>query len=187
MNLRSVTMGAMMALMVACGGKAETQTGTSGGTPAPSAPAEAAKPAEPAAKPLELKATIDIGAAVMARDPDNTSWKGISIQAPEGAKVDPDGMMIVIDDRRSVGLGGEKDIAEKKQQAQSSSLQKFVKFIVDEPGAIFWEAEGNFLFVANVKLGEDKVKSCTNDGYGTFTKDDAQKLFDACRALKLAP
>ena len=186
MMIRMMVVGSALAMLVACESK-----GTAPAAEAPKAgePAAPAAPAKPEAKPIALDITLDIGAAMMAKDPDDSGWKGISIKAPTGAIVDvsPGGTMIKIDDNMSIGLGGEKDIAEKKKNAQSSSLQKFKRFVVDEPNAFLYETEdGNFLFIANVKLGEDKVKSCQTEGFGTFTQQAAEKLFEACKGLTLA-
>lgn len=188
MMIRSVLFGSALAMLVACGGKGESSA--AGAPAAPAAPAApvAAEPAAPPAKPIELTTKLDIGAAVMAKDPDDTGWKGITIAAPEGAKIDASGggTSLVITDQMAVGLGGENDLAEEKKKAQEDGLQKFVKLIVDAPDAILWEAEGpNFLFVANVKLG-DKVKGCETNGYGTFTRQAAEKLLEACRGMTRA-
>jgi len=187
MMIRSAVLGSTMAFLVACGGKTQAPAGAApSAAEAPAAPTAPAAPAAPPAKPIELTTKLDIGAAVSGQDKDNTSWNGVSIKAPEGAKIDASsgGTMVFITDQMSIGLGGEKDMAEKKQQAQAGALQKFVKFIVDEPNAFLWEAEGpNFLFVANVKLGEDKVKSCETSGYGTFTQQAAEKLLEACKGM----
>ena len=187
MMIRSALFGSAMAMLVACGGKSDTPATGTPAEPAP-APAAPAAPAAPPAKPIELTTKLDVGAAVMAKDPDDTGWKGISIPAPEGAKIDASmgGTSLVITDQMAVALGGENDIAEEKKKAQSDGLQKFVKLLVDEPDAILWEAEGpNFLFVANVKLG-DKVKGCETNGYGTFTRQAAEKLLEACKGMTLA-
>ena len=186
MMIRMMVVGSALAMLVACESK-----GPAPAAEAPKAgePAAPAAPAKPEAKPIALDISLDIGAAMMAKDPDDSGWKGISIKAPTGAIVDvsPGGTMIKIDDNMSIGLGGEKDIAEKKKNAQSSSLQKFKRFVVDEPNAFLYETEdGNFLFIANVKLGEDKVKSCQTEGFGTFTQQAAEKLFEACKGLTLA-
>lgn len=186
MNLRRTVLASLSLFVLACGGKEATPapTGSTGG--ATSAPAEA--PEKPAAKPIELTTTLDIGAAVLAKDPDDTSWKGISIKAPDGAKVDPNpaGLSIVIDDSMSIGLGGEADIAEKKDRAQKDSLQGFKRFVVDTPDAILWETTGgNFIFVANVKLGE-KTKRCETAGWGTFSQQNAETLLEACKGMTLA-
>ena len=174
-----------------------------GGTPAckkdSGAKAPAPKPgdtatgdtkAAPAAKPLELTEKVDIGAAVLKADPDDSGWNGITIAAPKGAVIDTAGgsPSLVIDDHMSVGLGGEKDLAEKRQQAQDDQLQKFARFVVDEPDAILWEGKStidgssNFLLVVNVKLG-DKTKSCTTDGYGSYTQANAEAVLKACRGM----
>ena len=198
------------AMVAACGGKkgdaapsGATETAPAEPVAAPAehvaAPAEpVAAPAEPVAAPaaaIKLAGALDIGGPVMAADADDTSWKGISMTtAPAGAKVDASagGTMLVIDDKMSVGLSSEKDLVEKKKEAQEGSLQKFARFVVDEPDAILWEAKSeidgssNYLLVVNVKLGEEKVKSCSTDGYGTFTEANARKVLEACRSLKLA-
>lgn len=186
MFIRTMVLGSALAMLVACDGKKPA----AGEAPAPVAGApEAPVEKKPEAKPISLDISLDIGAAMMAKDPDDSGWKGISIKAPTGAIVDvsPGGTMIKIDDNMSIGLGGEKDIAEKKKNAQSSSLQTFKRFVVEEPNAFLYEtADGNFLFIANVKLGEDKVKSCQTEGFGKFNQQAAEKLFEACKGLTLA-
>ena len=191
MSLRLWSVVLVVAVVAACGGKKGDAAPSENATEAP----EAAEPVAPPVKTIELAGALDIGGPVMAADADDTSWKGISMTtAPAGAKVDASmgGTMLVIDDSMSVGLGGEKDLAEKKKAAQDHPLQKFVRFVLEEPDAIIWEAtisEGdpsNFLLVANVKLGDEKVKSCDTDGYGTFTEANARKVLEACRSLKLA-
>lgn len=187
MMIRMTLMGSAFALLVGCGSKTETPA------PAPAGEAPVATaPAKPVVevKPLTLDTTLDIGAAVLAADPDDAGWKGLSIKAPAGSKIDTAGgsASVVITDNMSIGLGGERDIAEKKKAAQESGLQKFKRFLVDEPNAILWETDdANFLFVVNVKVGEERIKSCETSGYGTFTQQAAETLLGACKGLIVAP
>lgn len=180
-----LALASLSTLVLACGGKSEGPAAPApGGASTEAAPAPA--PAKPEAKPIgELTVTLDIGAAVMAKDPDDTSWKGISIKAPEGAKLDvsPGGTSLVIDDTMSMAFSMEADIAEKKAKAEKDTLQGFKRFVVDTPDAILWETtDSNFIFVANVKLGE-KTKRCETAGWGTFSQKNAEKLLEACKGM----
>jgi len=173
-----------LAITTACGKDKDGDKTSGAKTGAPTTAAEKA-PEQPR---LEFTEPVDIGAAVMAADPDDTGWKGISIKAPKGAKVDTAGgsPSLVLTDRMSIGLGGEKELTEKRQQAKESQLQKFSRFLVDEPDAILWEATdgstSNFLLVVNVRLG-DRVKSCQTEGYGEFTQANAEAILAACRGM----
>ncbi len=181
----------VIAATAACKKDADAKTPDKKVTGAADKPSTQQPAPEPAEKPLAFTETLDIGAAVLKADPDDTGWKGITITAPKGAAIDTAGGLpsVVITDHMAIGLGGERDLKEKRQQAQDDSLQKFSRFLVDQPDAILWEAKSsidgtpNYLVFVNVKLG-DKVKSCETSGYGNFTQANAEAILAACRGMK---
>ena len=171
-------------LFAACGKKEEKD----GAGTAEKKPTEPAKP-EP---PIELTATLDIGAAI--KDPDDTALKGVKVKAPANAKAEPglSGVTVRIGERQAYELTKAFEpgvhVPKHKKEAQEDKLDKLVKFHIDTPDAILFESkselggENNFHFAAEVKVGDASFK-CYNKGFGNFTKAQAEALLKSCQSV----
>lgn len=203
-----------IALLTACKDKGKDKDkdkAAGGGTSAPGASKAAPAPAAatPAA-PIELTDTVDMGTAIT--DPDENIYKGFKVKAPKGATVEAGltGVQVKVnlpvpDDvakRHGAGIG-EKSyelskaydagyVAEMKGKAQADEVDKLVKFHLDTPTAIIWEAKSvleddasfayTFNFAAEVKVGDTTFK-CTSQGYGQCSKAEAEALLKSCQSL----
>jgi hypothetical protein len=169
---------------VGCDEKGDQATsGQESATPQP-APAKAEKP-------IELTAQLDLGAAVVANDPDDKRYEGIKVKAPAGSKFEG-GAWVALDYK---GKGyeirfefeDENFVQKAKKAAESDQADKLVKLHLDQKDAILWESasalggEHNFLFAATVKVG-DKTLVCRNAGYGMFSKAEAEALLRSCQS-----
>ena len=142
-------------------------------------------------KPIELTDTADIGAAVT--DPDDKSLAGLKAKVPAGAKLEPGltGVIVRIGERQAYEISKAFEpgahVPKHKKQATEDTLDKLVKFHVDTPDAVLWESkselggENNFSFAAEVKVGDASYK-CFNNGYGNFTKSQAEALLKSCQS-----
>lgn len=149
------------------------------------------KPKEPE-KPIELTETADLQTAVT--DPDNKNFVGLKVKVPAGAKLESGltGVLVRIGERQAYELSKAYDpgehVPKAKKQAQENTLDKLVKFHIDTPEAILWEdkselgGDNNFHFAAEVKVGDASYK-CFNDGYGNFTRAQAEALLKSCQSV----
>jgi hypothetical protein len=179
---------AALPLFAACKKKEGDKAGTETADKKPTEDKPAAKPEAP----IELTATVDLGAAIT--DPDVTAYKGLKAKAPAGAKTEPGltGVLVRIGERQAYELAKAFEpgthVPKVKKEAQEDKLDKLVKFHIDTPEAILFESkselggENNFHFAAEIKLGEDSYK-CFNKGYGNFTKAQAEALLKSCQSV----
>ena len=143
-------------------------------------------------KPIELSAKLDVGAAIS--DVDETRYKGITLSAPAGSKMnDNSGMALTLEfGEKSFEMRFEFDdegaVAKAKTEATAGNgLDKLVKFHVDQADGVLWESsselggENNFSFVATVKIGEKNLL-CKNKGYGQFSLNEATALMKSCQS-----
>ena len=84
------------------------------------------------------------------------------------------------------------DLEMKRADIKSDEVNKFTAFIVDEPGAIFWESaitEPEFHFLMNVKIaGQDYSFQDIQDPERKLPgKTAVQKMFDACKNVHELP
>jgi hypothetical protein len=81
------------------------------------------------------------------------------------------------------------DIETKKKDIKEDEVNKFKSYLVEEPGAIFWESEitqPEYHFLMNQKIGNrdfsfEEVKSTEAE---PFSKESIQKMFDSAKNIK---
>ena len=192
--MRLMTAVALMGL-VACGSKDDATPKAKDGDKAATAKAtddkaapEAAPKTEAPAKPVVFDAALDVGGAV--KDADDTRYAGIKMTGPTGSTVVDSGMGLTVKDgERQFEFRFEFDeegaVAKGKAAAKEDESAPVVKFHVDTPEAVLWESKSmlgganNHHFVATVKVGEKNLV-CKNEGYGQFSKAQAEALLKTC-------
>ena len=141
--------------------------------------------------PIDLTATLDIGAAIT--DPDDKRYQGMKAKVPAGATAEPalTGIHVKMGEKgyEFSKLLDPGFVAKEKGEAQKDELDEFVKFHVDTPTAVLWESTSklvkgkkNFSFAAEVTVGDQQFK-CFNKGYGSFNKSEAEALLKSCQSI----
>lgn len=79
------------------------------------------------------------------------------------------------------------DVATKKADNANDDVNKVKQYIIDEPNTLLWESGigdlSEFHFFYSVKMGERTFVFEDIKG-DAFTKEDIQKMLDACKAAK---
>lgn len=79
------------------------------------------------------------------------------------------------------------DVATKKGDNANDDVNKVKQYVIDEPNTLLWESGigdlSEFHFFYSVKFGERTFVFEDIKG-DAFTKEDAQKMLDACKAAK---
>jgi hypothetical protein len=139
--------------------------------------ASAAAPEAKAAAPASLGAFKPIA---LTKD-----LKGLSVDAPEGATIDPDDGTVLAGEKFKLVISKDKvDLAEQKKS--NARDLKDVKIVLDEPTAIIYAHKlGGIVtkhgFRANVKVGK-KDYSCM-ENIGMFDLPDVEAMLKSCRSL----
>ena len=186
--MQNLIIGVAVLAVTATGcGKDEAAKSDEGAAPESSKTKEPAKPE----KPIELTTEVDVGKAIT--DPDDTRYQGLKVKAPEGSTAEAAlvGVQVKMGDvsyEISFVLDDGDFVATAKEKASKDQLDKLVAFHVDTREAILWESaselggDNNFKFAAVVKVG-DKMMKCANEGYGHFTRAQAEALLKSCQTL----
>ncbi len=196
------------ALMIGCGGEG------SGSAPASGAPATsgkptaaamtataAAKPAEPAAKPVDM-VEFDLSTA----DP---KWKGWTAKGPADAKVMADGVNgariagkgpNILDQKPGVDQGfdvafawGKDDLKELKKNLQKGAdspigdIKVKITWTKEEPGLLEWTTEvgdmKSYNFVMHMKVEKADITCKNNYMIGAGNEAQHKRFMDTCKTL----
>jgi hypothetical protein len=172
---------ALFPILLLCGCK---------GNPSGSEPAPPAKPPEKKAapgaeapseeqKPPEVKlAKLDLSSVGLP----------LTIDAPEGATAKESFGDFVVTSGKNFELiihPKKEDLAQIKKQVENNMVAKLIRFIVDTPDTLFYEAEGlgrsRFSIEMNVKAGDKEYY--IRDGRSPYTKADVELMLKCAKTL----
>ncbi len=185
---------ALSLFAVGCDKEAVKEVGNKAAASGDKVPAKKApKTKKVAPKPVVMNAALDLGAAVT--DKDLTSYAGLKMMGPTGSTAsysDMGGLAVKWGELQfelRYEFDEEGGVAKGKAQAAKDGFNKLVKMHLDTPTAILWESKSalgdssNFSFVATADVGGKKLL-CKNQGYGQFSKAQAEALLKTCQSAK---
>ena len=121
-------------------------------------------------------------------------WKGLTVQAPEGATAKESFGSVEVTQGTGFALQISKDardLAGAKKEISSNDVNKLKRFVVDTADEQVYESEvmgkTQFHFNANVKVG-DRAFTCENvKGGADKTLAQTQAMLASCKSLAAAP
>ncbi len=163
----------LISLLVGCGDKKDEKTGEGPAKPA------AGESKAPPPKPVTWVATDLAPAGIEA-----------TLQAPEGATVKEafgSAEVATADNSFHLEISTDKaDMAARKAEIGSNDINKLKRYVIDEADGILYESvvmgKGEFHLLVNAEGGESGFE-CQDSKGPSYTEDQAQAMFKACKTL----
>lgn len=148
--------------------------------------AGAEKPAAAAVELVEIDLTEALSEA--GREAETT----VVIDAPEGATVEEafGSVVVTAGETFALSIGTDAaDLDEARTFMKDNDVQKFQRFVVDEPDVVAAEAEAfrrkSVFMTANVEVGEETLSCESERGGKSFDEAAVRAMIKACKTMRL--